>query len=214
MLRHVLSQTVSRSTVVQRKPEPLNLWNLRMAHTSGSQQSVLPPVDPKTAQGKAKEIFEGPLKGKHFNIYRSVANSPAALDGLLKFSSALNNGVLSAKEREVVQLVVGEANHCHYCVAAHTLLATTSGLTQEQTLEARKGNLTGDAKLQALSRFTSALVTKKGFADKEDLAAFKSVGYTDAHVVEVIGQLALATFTNYFNHVNQTPLDFPPAPKL
>jgi len=188
--------------------------NFRMTYASGSQQSVLPPVDPKTAQGKAKEIFEGPLKGKHFNIYRSVANSPAALDGLLKFTGALSHGVLSAKEREVVQLVVGEANNCEYCVAAHTLLGTTSGLTEEQALEARKGNLTGDPKLQALSRFAHALVTKKGFVDPSEVSAFKNAGFTDAHIVEVIAQLSVATFTNYFNHVNKTPLDFPPAPKL
>ena len=35
-------------------------------------------IDPATATGKAKEIFDGPLQGKHLNIFKGMANSPAA----------------------------------------------------------------------------------------------------------------------------------------
>jgi hypothetical protein len=31
---------------------------------------------------------------------------------------------------------------------------------------------------------------------------------------EVVATYALAVFTNYFNHLNNTALDFPPAPVL
>ena len=37
-------------------------------------------VDPSTATGRVKEIFDGPLKGKHLNIFKGFANSPAVLD--------------------------------------------------------------------------------------------------------------------------------------
>ena len=49
----------------------------------------LTPIDPAKAQGRAKELFEGPLKGKAFNIFTSMANSPAALDAYVAMGAAL-----------------------------------------------------------------------------------------------------------------------------
>jgi len=175
--------------------------------------SRIAPVDPASASGKAKEIFDGPLKGKHFNIFKSMAQSPAALQAYLGLSGALGQGMLSGKEREVVQLVVGSLNDCEYCVAAHTAIGKSLGLTDEQTIEARKLTLK-DAKLAALARFVAALHEKKGHVSDQDLAAVRGAGYGDGHIAEAIAGYALALYTNYFNHVAQTPIDFPPAPKL
>jgi uncharacterized peroxidase-related enzyme len=173
----------------------------------------LPVIDPASATGKVKDIFDGPLKGKHLNIFKGLANSPAALQAYLGMSGALNEGVLTPAEREVIALTVGEANNCGYCVAAHTALGKKAGLSEPQTVEARRGKM-ADAKLGALSRFVGLLGEKKGFVSDGDLAAFKQAGYTDAHVAESIACYALNLFTNYFNHVNDTKIDVPAPPKL
>lgn len=173
----------------------------------------LAPIDPTKATGRAKEIFEGPLKGKHFNIFKSMANSPAALDVYLGMAGALSKASLSDKEREVVQLAVGEANNCGYCLAAHTAIGKGAGLTELQTIEARRGTL-ADARLNALAKFALALHEKRGFVSDADVAAFHEAGFSPAHLAEVVATYALAVYTNYFNHVNQTPVDFPLAPKI
>jgi len=170
----------------------------------------LQSIDPSQATGRAKEIFDGPLKGKAFNIFKAMASAPAALDTYLGMSGALSAGVLSAKEREAIQLAVGEANNCGYCVAAHTAIGKGAGLTEAQTVEARRGKVE-DAKLGALTRFALAIHEKRGFVSDADLATFKAAGYADGHVAEVVANYALAVYTNYFNHVNQTDLDFPAA---
>ncbi len=90
-------------------------------------------VDPETATGKAKELFDGPLKGKYFNIYKGLANSPAAVEALLALGKAFSKGVLTPQEREVIALAVGEVNGCTYCTAAHTVSAKMSGMTIYQT---------------------------------------------------------------------------------
>jgi uncharacterized peroxidase-related enzyme len=174
----------------------------------------LKPVDPASATGRAKEILEGPLKGKHFNIFKSMANSPAALDVYLGIAGALGKAGLSDKEREVVQLAVGQANGCDYCVAAHTAIGKGAGLSEAQTIDARKGRVAGDARLNAVAAFATALHEKRGHVSDADLAAFKGAGFGDGHVAEVVATYALAVFTNYFNHVNQTPVDFPDAPAI
>ena len=170
-------------------------------------------IDPATATGPAKEIFDGALKGKHFNVFKSMAQSPAALNAYLGMAGALGHGVLNAKEREVVQLAVGQANGCDYCVAAHTAIGKISGMTDAQTIEARRGSFS-DAKLGALAKFTLSLHAKRGHVSDADVDAFKHAGYSEAHIAEVIAGYALATFTNYFNHVNQTPSDFPAVTKV
>jgi AhpD family alkylhydroperoxidase len=171
-------------------------------------------VDPATATGRTKEIFDGPLKGKHLNIFKGLGNSSAALDFYLGASGALGGASLSAKEQEAVQLVVGAANDCGYCQAAHTAIGKGAGLTEEQTVAARRGRIEDDPKLEAVTRFAGALHEKHGFVSDDDVAAFKSAGYGDDAITEVIAVYALATFTNYFNHVNQTDIDFPAPPAV
>lgn len=171
-------------------------------------------VDPATATGRTKEIFDGPLKAMQLNIFKGIGNSPAALDFYLNASGALKGGVLSDKEREAFQLAVSEANGCEYCLAAHTHIGKGAGLSEQQTIEARRGRITDDAKLGAVTAFATALHEKKGYVSDEDLRAFKSAGYDDAAVVEAIATYALITFTNFFNHVHQTDVDLPAYPSL
>lgn len=170
-------------------------------------------IEPSNATGKAKEIFDGPLKGKHLNIFKGMANSPAGLQAYLGMAGALGEGELSAQEREVIALVTAQQNDCEYCLAAHTYMGKGAGLTEAQTIAARRGEL-DDPKLGALATFTKSLLEKKGFADESDLKAFKDAGYDDGHVVETIATVALNFYTNFFNHVNGTDVDLPQAPAL
>ena len=52
-----------------------------------------------------------------------------------------------------------------------------------------------------------------GVADT-DLEAVRRAGFDDAAIVEVVANVALHVFTNYFNRLAGTDLDFPAAPAL
>lgn len=173
-------------------------------------------VNPDQAQGKAKEIFDGPLKQKRLNIFKGIANNPGVLDAFLKFSGGVKGaGALSAAEHEVIALRVGQTNDCEYCLAAHTKVAAGAGIDGEEAKKIRAGN-SDDEKTQALIDFTDAVLEKKGFVSDAELEKFKNAGYDEAAVVEVIGAVAVNTFTNLFNHVNETDIDpvFEKAPAL
>ena len=62
----------------------------------------LPIISHETAEGKTKALFDGIQAnfGKVPNIFKGLANSPAVLDGMLKFLGAFGGGVLSEKMRE------------------------------------------------------------------------------------------------------------------
>jgi AhpD family alkylhydroperoxidase len=115
--------------------------------------------------------------------------------------------------REQLALDVGEANHCHYCVSAHSALGKRAGLTDQDILDSRRGAST-DLKADVLLRFARTVVEKRGVVEDADLAAVREAGYGDAEIAEVVAHVALNIFTNYFNNVAGTAIDFPKAPAL
>ena len=51
-------------------------------------------------------------------------------------------------------------------------------------------------------------------AGVEDIDQLRASGFSDGEITEIIANVALNLFTNYFNHVAGTEVDFPAAPAL
>ena len=173
------------------------------------------PVNLETAEGKAKQLLDA-VKAKLGivpNMTRAMAVSPSVLEAYLGFSGALAHGVLPARVREQLALDVGEANHCDYCVSAHSAIGKHAGLSDQDILDSRKGT-SADPKTDALLRFARTVVAKQGVVDDADVEAVRAAGYGDAEIAEVVAHVALNIFTNYFNNVAGTAIDFPKAPAL
>jgi uncharacterized peroxidase-related enzyme len=147
------------------------------------------------------------------NLVATLTQSPAAANGYLAFSGALAKGSLPRKLQEQISLVVGETNSCDYCVAAHTLLGGKAGLSQAETLAARAAE-SADPKTEAALVFARKIVTERGQVSDEDVTGLRAHGYTDGDIAEIVANAALNIFTNYFNQVAGTVVDFPAAPKL
>jgi uncharacterized peroxidase-related enzyme len=159
-----------------------------------------------------KDLFDGPLKSVQINIFKGMANSPAALGAYLGMAGALKEGMLSEKEREAIALTVAESNACDYCRAAHTALGLKAGHSEADTLDIRRGR-PADAKLAALLRFARTLNDNHTVSDA-DVQAVRAVGYNDGQIAEAVATVALNIYTNLFNLTNQTTVDFPAAPPL
>jgi AhpD family alkylhydroperoxidase len=117
------------------------------------------------------------------------------------------------KIREQIALAVAEANGCDYCLAAHTAVGKAIGLTPEQIRDSRLGGGV-DGKTDALVKFARRMVDARGKVSDADLVAVRSAGWGDRAIAEVVANVALHVFTNYFNTVADIALDFPPAPAL
>ena len=142
------------------------------------------------------------------NLYATFAQSPAVLNGFLGLSDALSKGVLTAAQREIVALVTAQANQCHYCLSAHTLLGKNAGLSPAAILAARHGKAE-NALDNAVATLAARLVEARGRISDADLAAARAGGLDDARIVEVIAHVSLNTLTNFTNNVAQTDIDFP-----
>lgn len=170
----------------------------------------LQPHAIENTSGHTREMVDAAKKklGKHLNIIATMANSPAVLESYLSFSGAMGKSKLSAQAREAVSLVIGEKNHCQYCVSAHTTVGKMVGFTEDETVRIRQG-IASDTKVQAVIDLAVAIADTKGLISDQDFTDAQNAGLSDEEITEVLGLVALNTFTNYFNHVAGTEVDFP-----
>jgi alkylhydroperoxidase family enzyme len=82
------------------------------------------------------------------------------------------------------------------------------GLTPAQ-LEAAYTADSTDPQIAAALHFAQQLVQNQGHVSDEEVAKVRQAGYGDAEIAEIVGHVALNVFTNYFNTVAQTDVDFP-----
>jgi uncharacterized peroxidase-related enzyme len=171
------------------------------------------PVDSGTAAGKAKELLDQVQKKFGFvpNLMRTMAVSPAVLEGYLGLSGALAGGALPPKVREQIALAVGEANGCQYCVSAHTAIGKRLGLAEAELTASRDG-ASSDPKVEAALTFARTLVERRGDVTDADVARVREAGWSDPEVAEVVAHVALNVFTNYGNITADTEIDFPKIP--
>ncbi len=146
------------------------------------------------------------------NLYATLAHSQNALGSYLAFQSAGSS--LSAKAREVVNLVVSEVNSCEYCLAAHTVIGGMVGFTPAQILEIRAGGASFDARTDALAKLVRNIAVNRGHADQGLVDAFLAAGWTRENLVDAIVVIGDKTVTNYLHATTRVPVDFPAAPKL
>ena len=172
--------------------------------------SRINPVSMESAPAAAKPLLEAVQKklGVTPNMMKTMAHAPGVLEAYLNFSGALAKGTLDGKTREAIALRVAQSNECGYCLSAHSLLGQKSGLSTDDVSAARHGKAS-NAKLGAILVLADAINTKQGHITDADFAAAKSAGVNDAEIAEVIGNVSLNVFTNYFNHVTDPEIDFP-----
>ena len=162
---------------------------------------------PEAAQPLLKQV-ETQL-GSAPNLFRLVANSPAALEGYLGLSGALGKGRLPAATRERIALATAQFNGCGYCLSAHTYLGTNLAKLSAEEIAANRAGRSTDAKADAAVRFALRVLEARGRVADTDLAAVRAAGYDDGQIVEIIQHVALNVWTNYLNEVARTDIDFP-----
>jgi uncharacterized peroxidase-related enzyme len=167
-------------------------------------------VDPATATGSNKKYFDALQSGLGLipNMTCAMAQSPAVLEGYVLLNGALGKGSLGRKLSEELALTLAGANHCDYCASAHTVLGKLAGLDETQVSSALKATAE-DAKTSAALKFAKVLVEKRGQITDADFQAVRDAGFTEGEVGEIVAHVAINTFTNYFNNVAKTDIDFP-----
>jgi uncharacterized peroxidase-related enzyme len=168
----------------------------------------------ETATGPSAEVYFQIKKsiGSVPNTFAAIAaHGPAALKAVLSADATLAAGSLTKRDQETIKLVISSVAGCAYCVAAHSYLGKLAGLKSDVLEQIREGQPSGDARRDALVGFVRKLAQTSGTVSDEDFAAIKAAGYTEAQLVEISLAFATTVFTNVFNRINDTDIDFPAA---
>ena len=159
-----------------------------------------------TSQEMLKEIHAA--FGATPNMFKAVANSPAALNSMWGSFGALGSGTLGAKLGEQIAVAVANRNRCEYCLAAHTVLGQNARVSSQDMAAAQVGK-SADSKTQAALTFTLKIVEQRAAISQADVEAVRAAGFDDGEIVEIMAHVALNLFTNYVNVAFNVPVDFP-----
>lgn len=88
--------------------------------------------------GKAGEIFAEitEIFGMVPNLFKAMAINPDILEAnFIKFKAVMTRGVLPRDLKEMVAVVVSQANSCSYCVDAHSMSLKMMGFPREKILQ-------------------------------------------------------------------------------
>lgn len=146
--------------------------------------------------------------GRVPNLLQTLAHSSAALKFYLGQNEALASGALSLQLREQIALVAAGINHCDYCASAHTLAGKARGLDAGE-MAANLDGKSEDAKTQVALDFARQILTNNGRVSDGALHALRDAGYGEGEIVEIVAHVGMNIFTNYFNHIAGTVIDFP-----
>lgn len=170
----------------------------------------IPALEVEKAAPAAKKILDGIKEklGTVPNVFKTFAHSPAVLEAYMGFSGALNNAKLCPKIREQIALAVAGKNSCDYCASAHSVLGKKAGLEDAEIKHNLDGKAT-DEKSQAILKFVSEVLDKNARIADADVECLRKAGFSEQEIVEVVATISLNMFTNYFNHIADTEIDFP-----
>src|SRR5215467_14036200 len=119
------------------------------------------------------------------NLFRMVANSPAALEGYVGLIGSLGKGALPSATHERIALAVAELNSCDYCLSAHTYLGKHVAKLDDAEMTANRSGVSHDAQAAAAVQFATRVLRQRGHVSDEELRAVRAAGYGDAEIIEI-----------------------------
>jgi len=142
------------------------------------------------------------------NLIRLLANAPVALETYQTVSEINGRASLSLAEREAVQITAAATHGCGFCVAGHSAVAEKKAKLDGGVIEALRGKATvPDPRLDAVARFTEAVIATRGAVADAELARFKAAGFDDQAALEVVLGVSLATLCNFANNLGKPELN-------
>jgi alkylhydroperoxidase family enzyme len=170
-------------------------------------------ADTSKLTGRSKELLDQFEKGagKVPNILKAVANSPAALEGMLAFRDGLSKGLLDEQMRHRIGIAIAETYSCEYLLASRVAMAKKAGMSDEELKLAREQR-SKDPKADAGLQFVRNIVLRHAEIAPGDLAELKAAGYNDGEIVELIANTSFQMFAYYMIQVAQPELDFETVP--
>jgi alkylhydroperoxidase family enzyme len=166
------------------------------------------PTSQLLAQAKAAS------GGRLLALHTDLARSPAALAAYMGLRRAGgDHGTLDPSIRAAIMLTTGAVDGGAYSQAIATQLALGSGMSPQETVAVRTGDV-DDAQTAALLAVIREAAANGGVVGQSAWTTATAAGWSDEQLIEAFVYLALTVFVDYFVNYARTILDVPPAPPI
>lgn len=151
------------------------------------------------------------MNNKLADVYLQFANSESALKAYLHMEASIREGSLELREVEAVKLWVSQQTGCDYCLSVHSFKSKQAGLDLDAQMAIRKGQNTGEARLDCMLKIATHLFRQPRMLPKELLEEAYAEGFTEENLVDLTMVMSTIFFTNITNHINDSQSPLPPA---
>jgi len=159
------------------------------------------PLKTSDAPEKSQPILKAIEEkfGQSLNIFSTAAYQPDVLGGMTQVNDGIQND-LPDKFRELAYLKASKINQCEYCATHHAKAAKKAGVTDTQlaTIDNFTETDDFDAQERAVLSYADQL-TKTATVEADVVQSLKTF-LNDTQLVTLAATVALANFTNRFNH--------------
>ena len=140
-----------------------------------------------------------------------MAESPALVEAFGTMLRIFDHASLAPLEREVLVMTLARFVGCDVCVAIHSGALAALGAPGALVDALREQVPLADARLEALRRFTLAVLEQRGdvgsgSAPDEPLGAFLAAGFTRQNALDVVLGVGAYTRSTYANRMTRAPL--------
>lgn len=173
--------------------------------------ALLEYVDPDEATGEAAALLEEHEPRRGSLLRPMLANHPPLLQAQMVYhENLMERGQLPRDLKELVGVVVSQANACDYCASSHReKLVEALEIPVEQVVAVQ------DAEFEALTerertavRFAEQVATDAHRVSETDLDRLRDVGFDSGAILELLGVVGMFLAANaYVNALSVDPTD-------
>jgi uncharacterized peroxidase-related enzyme len=165
-------------------------------------------IEPESAAGEVKEIYEKTLRGKPGNVQKALAHRPEMLKNFLSFYASVGRS-LDRKLYELVYLRVSLINQCRYCAQHHVASSKRVGLTAEDWTALKAGNYSRySEKERAALTYVEKLTRAPYEIEESDFDEVKR-HFSEPEIIDLHMLAGLANLTNRLTDPLGLELEFP-----
>lgn len=169
-------------------------------------------VDPGKATGRVKEVFDRVESYYRMvpGLQKGLAHLPETTDALwtLSLNTALE-GTIREELKRVFFAVTAYEVECEYCTAAHMIALMGKTWSREECVDLIEGKpsprLTD--KENAAVDFARVVARRPAAVTDEMAEELRSIGWTDAEIVEIVASVALMRYTSTVASALDVPLE-------
>ena len=160
-------------------------------------------VDENNATGKLKEAYEcvRQRRGKIGNVMRLHSLNPKAMQVHLELYMTLMFGEsgLTREDRELIGVVVSNANQCEYCVQHHAMALKHYWKDDKRVNALTEKYASADLSQRQyhMVSYAHSLTVSPGMISKENIDTLRKCGFSDNDILDI------NLITAYFCFVNR-----------